>query len=194
MNKMWWESIDLLLDKQVNLVYRDKTFMPQTDGVQMRERNGKGIFWSRGNGWVVGGLCNVLDVMPADYPDRRRYEELLVKLCTALAETQGEDGLWRASLLDPDSYPLGETSGSTFFCHAIAWGINHGLLDREKFLPVAMKSWQALMACVEPDGKLGYVQAPAESPRSPTYREKNVEYAAGAFLASGGEMIHLLPN
>ena len=89
---------------------------------------------------------------------------------------------------------MGETSSSTFFCYGLAWGINHGLLDRKKYLPVAIKAWHALMACVEADGKLGYVQLPADSPRSPTFRSKNVEYAAGAFLAAGAEMIRLLKD
>ena len=192
MNRLWWDAIDLLLDKEEGLVFRDHNFMPQADGFQIRERNGKKIFWGRGNGWVVGGLCNVLEALPSDYPERPKYEKLLATLCASLAERQGADGLWRASLLDPDSYPLGETSGSTFFCYAIAWGINHGVLDREKYVPVASKAWRGLMACVEPDGKLGYVQFPAESPRSPTYRSQNVEYAAGAFLAAGAEMLTLL--
>ena len=166
--------------------------MPQPDGFQIRERNGKKVFWGRGNGWVTGGLCNVLEALPKDYPERPKYEKLLAELCAALAATQGGDGLWRASLLDPESYPLGETSGSTFFCYGIAWAINHGIVDREKYLPVVQKAWHGLMACVEEDGKLGYVQLPADSPRSPTYRSKNVEYAAGAFLSAGAEMIKLL--
>lgn len=194
MNHLWWDSIELLWDKDAQLFYRDRTFMPQPDGFQIKERNGQKIFWARGNGWVLGGLCNVLEALPADYPERHKYEQLLKTFCASLAAHQGADGLWRASLLDPDSYPLGETSGSTFFCYGIAWGINHGVLEREKFTPVAAKAWHALMACVETDGKLGYVQLPAESPRSPAYRSKNVEYAAGAFLAAGGEMIKLLPQ
>jgi len=52
---------------------------------------------------------------------------------------QQEDGLWRASLLDPDSYPGGEVSGSGFFCYALAWGINNKLLDRDTYLPAVKK-------------------------------------------------------
>jgi rhamnogalacturonyl hydrolase YesR len=134
----------------------------------------------------------VLEALPSDYPDRAKYEKLLAELCAALAATQGKDGLWRASLLDPESYPMGETSGSTFFCYGIAWAINHGIVDREQYLPVARKAWHALTACVEEDGKLGYVQFPADSPRSPTARGNNWEYASGAFLAAGAEMLKLL--
>ena len=48
---------------------------------------------------------------------------------------QQADGLWRASLLDPDSFPLKETSGSGFYTYALAWGVNQGLLDRATFDP-----------------------------------------------------------
>ena len=192
MNKMWWDSVGFLYDPEEKLFYRDATYKPHADGFQLCERNGKKIFWGRGNGWVAGGICNVLQYLPKEHPDRKKHEALLIDFAASLARAQGPDGLWRASLLDPDSYPLGETSGSTFFCYAIAWGVNHGILDRAKYLPVAAKAWQALMACVEPDGKMGFVQLPADSPRSPTFREKNVEYAAGAFLMAGSEMIQLL--
>jgi len=192
MNRMWWDSVAFLYDPEEKLFYRDATYKPHADGFQLSERNGKKIFWGRGNGWVAGGICNILQYFPKEHPDRKKYESLLKDFAASLARAQGSDGLWRASLLDPDSYPLGETSGSAFFCYAIAWGINHGILDRAKYLPVAAKAWHALMACVEPDGKLGFVQLAADSPRSPTFREKNVEYAAGAFLMAGSEMIQLL--
>lgn len=194
MNLLWWDSVEHLQDKKDRFFYRDYTYMVQPNGFQITERNGKKVYWSRGNGWVIGGLCNVLEAMPENFPERKKYEHLLAEMCAALAATQGSDGLWRASLLDPDSYPLGETSGSTFFCYGIAWAINHGLVDRATYLPIARKAWKGLMACVEPDGKLGYVQLPADSPRSPTYRKKNVEYATGAFLAAGAEMLQLLDS
>jgi unsaturated rhamnogalacturonyl hydrolase len=47
-------------------------------------------------------------------------------------------------ILDPDSYPGGEVSGSGFLTYALAWGINNGLLDSEIFLPVAKSAWLGL--------------------------------------------------
>ena len=41
-----------------------------------KEANGKKIFWSRGNGWVLGGLALLLEDMPKDYKHRSFYEEL----------------------------------------------------------------------------------------------------------------------
>ena len=56
----------------------------------------------------------------------------------AILAAQQLDGLWRPSLLDPDQVPIGETSGSGFFVFGLAWGVNHGLLDR------AAHSWRRL--------------------------------------------------
>ncbi len=116
-------------------------------------------------------------------------------LCTLQTYSlQGKDGLWRASLLDPKSYPMGETSSSTFYCYAFAWGINHKILDPKRFNPAAEKAWNALCACInDQTGRLEFVQLPADSPRSPVYKHCNVEYATGAFLLAGSEILKIIP-
>ena len=193
MDKLWWQTSNLLFDTEDKLFYRDLTYVKQDDGFQIKERNGEKIFWGRGNGWVMGGLCRVMEYLPDDYPSRSLYESMFREMCHALLNTQGEDGLWRASLLDPDSYPMGETSSSTFNCYAFAWGINHGLLDEATYKPAALKAWKALSACLNSDtGLLEYVQLPADSPLSPVYKTTNSEYATGAYLLAGSEIIQLL--
>ena len=192
MHQQWWKTTETLFDQEDHLFVRDQTYLTKPDGFRILERNGQEIFWGRGNGWVIGGLCHVLQALPPGDPQRGRYEQLLRDMADALAKAQGADGLWRASLHDPESYPLGETSGSTFYCYGLAWGINHGVLDKARYQPLVKKAWRALLACVETDGKLGYVQQPADSPRSPAYRRCNVEYATGALLMAGGEMLKLL--
>ena len=116
-----------------------------------REPNGKKVFWSRGNGWVIAGLARVLQDMPADYPDRARYVTLFKEMAEKVASLQGPDGYWRASLLDPASLPNPETSGTGFFIYSLAWGINQGLLDRATFEPAVRRGWIALaLAFVDP--------------------------------------------
>ena len=181
MDKEWWAASDFLYDKDEHLFYRDSRYFDK------RETNGKKVFWSRGNGWVMGGLARVLEIMPADYPSRSRYETQFKEMAEKVAGLQQPDGLWHASLLDPASYPLKETSGSGFFIFAMTWGINHGLLDRAKYEPVVRKGWTALEGCVTPEGKLGYVQQVGGDPR-PFKPEDYEVYATGAFLLAGKEM------
>jgi len=108
-------------------------------------------------------------------------------------ETQQPDGLWRASLLDPESYPVKETSGSGFYCYGLAWGINNGLLDRATALPHVEKAWAALAACVTPEGKLTHVQPVGADPRG--FKPDSTEaYGVGAFLLAGTEIYSLLQH
>jgi len=190
MNTMWWETYDYLYDREENLWYRDGRYVIQEDGTGTRTSHGHKIFWSRGNGWVFAGLALVLEHMPADYPERGRYEELFREMASKLVEVQGDDGLWRSSLLDPEEYPIPESSGSGFFAFGLAWGVNSGLLDVDTFLPAARRGWEGLVWAQQPSGKLGWVQQIGYDPRSVT-ADDSMEYGTGAFLLAGSEMLRL---
>lgn len=184
MDKAWDETTALLYDKQEHLYYRDNRFPG------MKSKNGQKVFWSRGNGWVMGGLCEVLTYMPKDYPQRAKYEALFKDMAEKLLTLQGEDGLWRASLEDPQEQPHPESSGSGFFTYAFAWGINNGLLDRTKFEPAVIKGWNGLVHNLRPDGQMGYVQQVGFKP-DPTKPEDTQYYGNGAFLLAGTEIIRM---
>lgn len=194
MTVMWFDTYNLLYDRKEHLFYRDSRFSERTDGSQKLSKNGKKIFWSRGNGWVIGGLTRILQDMPKNYIHRAEFESVFKEMCARIATLQGEDGLWRSSLLDPDEYPAPETSGSGFYCYALAYGINSGLLSSKTYLPVVLKAWKGLNWAIDKNtGMLGWVQAVGADPRSVTASESQ-EYGAGAFLLAGSEMIKLKKN
>lgn len=180
----WWRSSDFLYDREARLFHRDSTTMTH------REPNGAKVFWGRGNGWVVAGIVRVLEQMPAGHPGRAPLEQQLREMAAALVALQPLDGLWRSSLLDPASYPVAETSGSGLICYALAWGINHGVLDRATFTPAVLRSWQGLAGCVTPEGRLTHVQAIGAAPTNfdPNSTE---DYGVGAFLLAASEVRHL---
>lgn len=184
LNREYKATYDFLYDKEEQLFYRDHRYFDK------REANGKKVFWGRGNGWVLGGLAEILQALPGDEPSRSFYRELFVTLATRVAGLQSPDGYWHASLLDPESYPSPETSATGFIVYALAYGINHGLLDKDTFLPVVAKGWKALAGAVEPDGKLGYVQPIGADPRKVT-REMTEVYGVGAFLMAGCQVYRL---
>lgn len=184
MNAEWKATTDYLYDTEEHLYFRDDTFFNK------REANGEKIFWSRGNGWVFGGLSMVLEEMPADYPDRPYYEKLYKEMAARLVKIQPEDGMWRPSLLDPESFPVPESSGSAFYCYGLAWGINYGLLDEKTYLPAVIKAWQGLNRNVHPDGKIGYVQQIGADPRMTAFDQTEI-YGVGAFLLAGSEVYKL---
>ncbi len=156
----------------------------------MKEANGAKVFWGRGNGWVLGGLVELLRELPAKSKYRPFYQDLFQKLCRRIAPLQNKDGFWHASLLDPASYPSPETSCSGFFVYALAYGINEGLLPKEEFMPVVEKGWQALVSAVGEDGKLGYVQPIGADPKKVTPDMTEV-YGPGAFLMAGTEVYRM---
>lgn len=185
------ECYDLLYNKEERLFARDLGYVIKGNDKDRYEANGKKIFWSRGNGWVVGGLVRILQELPADYPERPFYEELFKDMCGRILSLQQEDGLWRASLLDPESYPGGEVSGSGFFCYAFAWGVNNGFLDNAIYRPAVEKAWTGLNNCVNKDGKVGWVQPIGADPRRNFSEESWEVYGTGAFLLAGSEVIKM---
>ncbi|MDR0385763.1 MAG: glycoside hydrolase family 88 protein [Prevotellaceae bacterium] len=185
------ECYDLLYNKEERLFARDLGYVIKNDGKDRWEANGKKIFWSRGNGWVMGGLVRILKELPKNYPVRPFYEQLFKEMAEKIISIQQSDGLWRASLLDPDSYPGGEVSGSGFFCYALAWGINNKLLDKKVYKPAVEKAWTALNACVNDEGRVGWVQPIGADPRKNFTADSWEVYGTGAFLLAGSEVIKL---
>ncbi len=180
----WWTTSDYLYDRDECLFFRDSSYFRRT------EANGRKVFWSRGNGWVMAGLVRVLQFLPRNHPDRPRFERQFSDMAARILSCQQADGLWRASLLDPASYPRRETSGSGFFAYALAWGVNQGILDPGKYGPAATRAWEALAACVDPDGKLAHVQPIGADPKR--FSEDSTEvYGVGAFLLAGSEVYRL---
>ena len=182
----WWQTSDYLYDKQEHLYFRDSSFFSK------REANGQKVFWARGNGWVLGGLARVLQFLPKDHPARPRFEQQFKEMAARLLTLQQSDGMWRASLLDPQSFPAKETSGTGLICYGMAWGVNNGLLDRAQFAPAVNKAWQAMAECVEPDGRLTHVQPVGFAPKKDFDPEHTDAFGVGAVLLAGSEVCRLV--
>ncbi len=187
MDKEWWETSASLYDPAEHLYFRDSRYFTQ------KQDNGQKVFWGRGNGWVMAAFAKVLEVMPKDYPKRPKYIAQYKEMADRIAALQSKDGLWRAGLLDPNSYDLPEVSGSAFMTYSLAWGINHGLLDRAKFEPVVKNAWAGMLDHIYADGRLGPIQpidaAPGKFKPSASY-----VYGVGGFLLAASEMDALADN
>jgi unsaturated rhamnogalacturonyl hydrolase len=181
MNRQWWITSTSLYDSKEKLYFRDSSYFSK------RETNGKKVFWSRGNGWVLAGYARVLDEMPKDYPDRPRYIKQFKQMASRIASLQSEDGLWRPGLLDSKAYSLPEVSGSALFLYGLAWGVNNGILDRKKYLPVVQAGWEGLLSHIYADGRLGSIQPVASEPGGFEPSSSYV-YGVGAFLLAGSEI------
>ena len=179
-------TYDELWDEKAGLFYRDARFPGQLT------ENGLKIFWSRGNGWVYGGLPMILDALPENDVSRSFYEKLFVRMSEAVAAAQQVDGLWRPNLADAAQVPTGESSGSGFFLYGIAWGIRNGLLPEDAYESVLVKGWQGLMTRIQPQGYIGYVQPVGFDPQNNIEASSTHVYGAGAFLLAGTEILKLM--
>ncbi len=190
MHRYYMETYELLFDKEEKLFARDTRFVITGAATDKRETNGNKIFWSRGNGWVLGGLALILEDMPKNYKHRAFYENLFKTMAARVKELQPSDGLWRTSLLSPESFAHGEASGSGFFTFGLAWGINNGLLEAKTYQPAVEKSWKALQECQQESGKIGWVQNIGYDPK-PADKDSWQNFGTGAFLMAGSEMLKL---
>jgi rhamnogalacturonyl hydrolase YesR len=180
----WWDVHDALFDPAADLFSRDAGYLSSTCP------NGQKMFWARGNAWVVAGTVRVLEYLPADYPSRARYVELLRRMAARLASLQRADGFWSSCLTDTASYPEPETSGTSGIVYALAWGVNHGVLDHDTYLPVVRAGWSALTSAVGADGKLHWVQNVGAAPAK-TVEADSQPYGVGLFLLAGSEVAEL---
>ena len=172
----------LLYDPQAHLYSRDATF------VEKQAKNGQKTFWSRGEGWVMGGLARTLEYLPKDDPARIKYETQLREMAAALAKIQGKDGLWSSGLLDPAAYnDQPEISGSSLITFGIAWGIDNGILDPKEYTPVVTRAWAGMLRHIYADGRLGDIQQTGAAPS--TFKPSaSYNYGVGGFLLAGSEL------
>lgn len=182
----WWRSTSYLYDPEEHLYFRDSTFFNRT------EPNGRHLYWSRGNGWVIAGLARMIDIIRADTLDANRTQHFVrhfVLMAERLLQLQSPStGAWSASLLDPASYsPAVETSGTGFYTFAFAWGVNRGILDRNVYAPAARAAWRALLQNVDASGRLTHVQPIGSSARNFNINSTQ-PFGVGGFLLAGRQI------
>ena len=176
-DKLWW---------------RDKDFVPP-----YKEPNGEDCYWGRGNGWVIASLVRTMDFLPKKSPYYKAFLKDFKDMAYALLPLQRVDGYWNASLHDSTNFGGKELSGTALFVYSMAWGINHGYLDKKTFQPVVIKAWNAMVKnSVHEDGKLGFVQGTGKEPKDgqPVSFDKTPDfedYGLGCFLLAGTEMYKL---
>ncbi len=185
LNQHWWQTSGLLYDNQRHLYFRDITYLHKTDA------RGNPIFWSRGQGWVMGGIARVLDFLPKNDPHRAHYETQLRQMAAAIAALQDtNDGLWHSDLLDAKDFPQPEVSGSALITFALAWGVNHHILNRATYMPVIAKAWRGLVGQIYADGRLGNIQQTGAEPAH-YLPSSSYTYGVGAFLLAGAQVAEL---
>ncbi|MCH4551739.1 glycoside hydrolase family 88/105 protein [Aestuariibaculum lutulentum] len=181
-----------LYNPKDGLWWRDADFDPP-----YTEPNGEDCYWSRGNGWVIGALAKVLSIIPEDAPHRDQYIKDLKAMAEALVPIQRNDGFWNVSLHDPSHFGGKETSGTALFIYGMAYGVNNGILSKDKYLPVIEKGWNGIIhEALNDNGFLGYLQSTGKEPKdgmplSYTKVPDFEDYGLGCFLLAGAEIYRM---
>ncbi|WP_232333194.1 DUF2264 domain-containing protein [Mariniflexile maritimum] len=184
MMKEYGASKQHLFDEEEGLFFRDNSFITMRD-------HGKKVFWSRGNGWVFGGLTLLMDEYEPGSKEYEYFKDIYLKMAKKLIAIQTLEGHWAMSLLNQDIYKTPETSGTAFFTFGLAWGVNNGLLDAATYRPHIEKAWNCLTGHINKDGMLGYVQPIGAGPDK-SFEDETEVYGTGAFLAAGSEVYKMV--
>jgi len=131
------------------LRFREKLFMPEKKLMAhmrcLRHDRNNGIPWSRGNGWVIFSLSELLMRLPPDHAKRPDLLAFLRDLTEGYLAVQDESGLWHQILDDPASYL--ESSATAMMICAFCRGVRYGWYEPERnsgILRAAQRAWEGL--------------------------------------------------
>jgi unsaturated rhamnogalacturonyl hydrolase len=153
--------------------------------------------WARANGWALLTATELLDVLPANHPDRQFVLDQYRAHVKGLASYQAGTGFWHQLLDRDDSYL--ETSATAIYTYCIARGINNGWLDAQAYSPMVMLAWNAVSTKVNAKGEVEGTCVGTGMGFDPAfyyYRPVN-NYAAhgyGPVIMAGAEVIQLIKN
>lgn len=114
---------------------------------QFTDKPAKLPFWSRGNGWALWAVTNILSELPHNHPLYKKLLKHYRNHVKGLVTWQDKSGLWHNVLDVPESYL--ETSGTAIFTLCIARGIMNGWLDSKKYTPIVEKGWAGIETMID---------------------------------------------
>ncbi len=187
-----------LFDETEGLWFRDSDYIynPNTKYVSDSATpnvspNGKKVFWSRGNAWVYVSLARNLRIME---PEGKIYEQYLSdfkSMTEALVKCVDEGGFWHANLADPDHINGIEMTGTGGFWFGICTGIELGILDAGKYIPIADSIYKCVSEkAVNAYGRLGYCQPIGEAPVAAKASDTNM-FGVGLALMGAASYMRL---
>jgi len=138
-----FKMYDVFMDKSNGLLHQTRGFMGDTTSISQDH-------WSRGNGWGIIGLVELVRYLPKDSKYYNEAVERFKAHCEALIKYQDYRGLWKQSIAEPLAWE--ESSGTGIILYAIGIGLRLGILDKETYMPVLEKGVNGLCKfCINPD-------------------------------------------
>ena len=152
--------------------------------------------WSRGNGWVLLALSEVLLNIPESYHGYGEILDVYRKFAKGvLSFRDRKKGIWHQVIDNPESYI--ETSGSAMFITALARGISKGWISDEYKNDIS-DAWKALCReCIDEDGNVFGICMGSGCNMEEKYYLKlstieNDDHGVGVVLSAGTEVMNML--
>lgn len=151
--------------------------------------------WGRANGWAIFTMCEVLEALPEDHPQRQVIMDLFRKHAEGLASLQNIDGLWHQLLDNPATYP--ESSATAIFVGCLAHAVNRGWIDAKAFGPIALQGWHGIEKSVNEEGQVENVCVGTGMGFDPSFYAYRPVHAMaahgyGPVLWAGSKIVELL--
>ncbi len=151
--------------------------------------------WGRANGWAILTMCQLLDAVPENHPQRAKTLSTIKEHIKGLSQLQGRDGFWHQLLDRNDSYE--ETSATAIFAYCIAHAVNQGWVEAVTYGPVAQLAWEAVASKINDKGEVEGVCVGTGMGFDPAYyyyRPVSVKAAHGygPVIWAGSEIIKML--
>lgn len=123
--------------------------------------------WTRGQGWALLGMLEVLAYIGAEHPQRSELVERSRRLAAALLSYQRADGHWYAVAQEPTSGE--ESTGAAFGAYQFYRGMHLGVLDANDYAEPAKRALRAVLERVDDHGKLTVVSAAVGACTQPSH-------------------------
>lgn len=135
---------ELFLDDTCGLLHQCKNF----NGAGNRSHD----HWSRGNGWGLLALAELVDGLPADHPRRPKAEEYLRNLLLNCLRYQDTKGLWHQEITREDSFV--ETSGTSLILFALGIALQHKVVREDEGRAALERGLRGLLSYIALDGSI----------------------------------------
>jgi len=178
-----------LWNPEYGLFYRDMRFLNKT------YPNGKMYAWGRGNGWAIAATARIMTVIGHQGEAAAFWLPYFRTMAASVIALQNAtDGMWRASLTDPEVVDNPETTGSALFVYALAYGLRTGVLQGPEYEQAVSLGWQGLsQVAQQPDGHVGYCQYIGYMP-APANSSSTSDFCVGTFLLAASEVAQLVAS
>ncbi|QDH78526.1 glycoside hydrolase family 88 protein [Echinicola soli] len=138
-------AYEVLFNPEKHLLYHGWDESREQDWAD-KETGLSANFWSRGMGWYVMAIVDVLDYLPADHPHRSKLIEMANSIAVGIADFQDPaTGAWY-QVTDQGSREGNylEASGTGMFVYFLYKGVRKGYLPKS-YIATANKGYEGLV-------------------------------------------------